>query len=330
MLLCISAVLAMVLIGPAVEIAPDSFADAAPLIPLTAAAMIWPAMLRTVNQQTSWPGRSRLTFIASAVIACVLFIAITALLAPEIGTYAAPVGMIAGLAPPCAYLFVRCQRSKDRIRFPYREVGTALAVAAVIGGGYELLPGLPIVVEILLAVVFGAAYLGALFVLRVIPESHWEALAHMARSLVSGRPDRFSPRRGLRALDQAQRGALREAVQSSWAARSRAEREGGGPVDAVAGDPADLTRWLRIAGDRGGVPVAKGTDLDGPIGEYLFSSEPTALRNAALRRLLGDGADAADVRALEDLVAHLATVPEGAWSGLRKSEEGKRVATSAG
>ena len=57
-LLCITAVLAMVLIGhAAVDIAPDSFADAAPLIPLTAAALVWPAMLRTVNQQTSWPGR---------------------------------------------------------------------------------------------------------------------------------------------------------------------------------------------------------------------------------------------------------------------------------
>ena len=37
-----------------------------------------------------------------------------------------------------------------------------------------------------------------------------------------------------------------------------------------------------------------------------------------MRRLLGDGADAADLRALEDLVSHLATVPDGAWAGRRK------------
>ena len=327
-LLCITAVLAMVLIGHiAVDIAPDSFADAAPLIPLAAAGLVWPAMLRTVNQVTSWPGRWRRTFVASAVGACILFIGITALLAPEIGIYAAPVGMIAGLAPPCAYLFIRGQRNKDRIRFPYREVGTALVVAGVVGGGYELLPDLPIVVEILLAVAFGGAYLAALFLLRVIPESHWEALAHMARSLVSGRPDRFSPRRGLRALDQWQRDGLRHAVRSSWAAGSRGEA--GETADGAAGDPAELMRWLRTAGERGGVPVGETTELDAAIGEYVFSSEPTALRNAALRRLLDEGADAADLRALEDLVSHLAIVPDGAWAGLRKSEE-KRVATSAG
>lgn len=328
-LLCITAVLAMVLVGHlAVDIAPGSFADAAPLIPLTAAALVWPAMLRTVNQVTSWPGRWRQTFVASSVGACVLFIAVTALLAPEIGIYAAPVGMIAGLAPPCAYLFIRCQRSKDRIRFPYREVGTALLVAGVIGGGYELLPALPIAVEILLAAVFGGAYLAALFFLRVIPESHWEALAHMARSVVSGRPDRFQPRRGLRALGQPQRDGLRDAVRSSWAARSRGDAAA--PADGTAADPAELTRWLRTAGERGGVPVGKGTERDGAIGEYLFSSEPTALRNAAMRRLLDDGADAADIRALEDLVAHLAIVPDAAWAGLRKGEEEKRAPTSAG
>ena len=45
-LLCISAVLAMVLAGSLiVELAPSSFADAAPLIPLTAASMVLPALL---------------------------------------------------------------------------------------------------------------------------------------------------------------------------------------------------------------------------------------------------------------------------------------------
>ena len=67
-----------------------------------------------------------------AVVAAVLFVVVTALLAPEIDIYAAPVGMIVGLLPPCAYLFIRGQRGPDRIAFPYREVGTALAVAAVI------------------------------------------------------------------------------------------------------------------------------------------------------------------------------------------------------
>ena len=319
-LLCISAILAMVLFGPViVDIAPDSFADAAPLIPVTAAAMVWPALLRTVNQQTMWPGRTKVTFIVSAVSAAVLFIVVTALLAPEIDAYAAPVGMIAGLLPPCAYLFIRGQRGPDRIAFPYREVGTALAVAAVIGVGYDLLESsVPAIVDIVAAVALAGLYVGLLFALRVIPESHWEALSHMARSLASGRPDRFQPRRGLRALDQPQRDVLRAAVDSCWAAKPTAPRA----PDGANGAPAELVRLLRAAGERGGVPVGEATALDAEIGDYLFSAEPTAMRNASMRKLLGEGADPADLRALEDLVSHLATIPDGAWAGRRKSEDG--------
>jgi O-antigen/teichoic acid export membrane protein len=317
-LLCISAVLAMVLAGPViVDIAPESFADAAPLIPVAAAAMVWPAMLRTVNQQTMWPGRTKVTFICCAVIAAVLFIAVTALLAPEIDIYAAPVGMVVGLLPPCAYLFIRGQKGPDRIAFPYREVGTALALAAVVGVAYSLLePSMGVLADILVALALAALYVGLLFALRAIPETHWEALIHMARSLASGRPDEFKPRRGLRALEQPERDALRSAVEGSWAARA-----GGVPGAGGNGSPEQLMRSLRTAGERGGVPVGEATPLDPGIGEYLFSSDPTAMRNAMMRRLLDDGADAADLRALEDLVSHLAAVPDGAWAGRRKRED---------
>ena len=318
-LLCITAVLMMVLLGRViVEIAPESFADAAPLIPITAAAMVWPALLRTVSQQTTWAGRTKAAFIGASVVAAVLFLGVTALLAPEIGTYAAPVGMIAGLAPPAVYMFVRCQRGPDRISFPYQEVGTALLIAALITVVYELLPSLPIVAEAAVALAFGALYVGLLFLLRVIPEAHWEALSHMTRSLVSGRPDQFRPRRGLRALEQSERDALRTAVDSSWAARGSAGEQDPDGSDRAGSE--QLVRSLRRAAAQGGVQVAEESPLDAEIGAYLFSSAPTAVRNADMRRLLGGGADAADLRALEDLVSHLATVRDDAWLGIRRNQ----------
>lgn len=317
-LLCVSAILAMVLIGRlVVEIAPSSFADAAPLIPITAAGMVWPALLRTVNQQTTWPGRTKVTFIVISVVAALLFIGATVFLAPEIGTYAAPVGMVIGLMPPSLYLFVRCQRGPDRISFPYREVGAAIALAVVIGGLFELLPSLPLAAEAGLALALGALYLALLFVFRVVPRSHWEALSHMTRSLPSGRPDRFKPRRGLRALDPGEREQLRAAVAASWATR-------GGAGPASAADRPELAsealvRSLRRAGERGGVPVGAPQDHDGQIAGYIFSAAPTAVRNAEMRRLLAEGADAADLRTLEDLVAHLAVIPDGAWTAQPRS-----------
>lgn len=318
LILCISAVLAMVLLGGVVvEVAPSEFSDLAPLIPLTALGMMGPALIRTVSQQTNWPDRTRATSIFSAAGAAALFIVVTMLLAPEIGVYAAPVGMIAGMLPPVVYILVRCQRGPDRIAIPYPAVGTALGLAIVVGGVYELLPSLPFAVETALALGFSALYLALLPVLRVLPEAHWDALRHMTRSLVSGRPDRFQPRRGLRALEQDERDGLRAAVARSWATRdrrSRSEADGG----RAGADSAELLGALRRAGERGGVPVGDPSPLDAEIGAYLFSSEPTAVRNATMRQLLGDGADAAELRALEDLVSHLATVPDEAWLGRRK------------
>jgi O-antigen/teichoic acid export membrane protein len=316
LILCISAVLAMILLSEVVvEIAPNEFTDVAPLIPLTALGMMGPAVIRTVSQQTSWPGRTRATSIACAAGAAALFIAVTLLLGPELGVYAAPVGMVAGMVPPVAYLLVRCQLGEDAIAVPYREVGTALALAAAVGGVYALLPSMSLGLEAVAAVALGAAYLLLLPVLRVFPESHWEALLHISGSLVSGRPDRFQPRRGLRALGQDERDGLRAAVAASWATRSRRTRPDSVPPGA---ESAALVGALRRAADRGGVQVGQPTPLDAEIGAYLFSSEPTAVRNAAMRRLLGNGADAAELRALEDLVSHLATVPDDAWAGRRK------------
>lgn len=317
-LLCVSAVLAMVLAANLiVELAPSSFSDAAPLIPLTAAAMVWPALLRTINQQTTWPGRTRKTFTTCAIGAALLFIGVTILLAPEIGNYAAPVGMIAGLAPPGLYLFIRSQNGPDRINFPYREVGIAIVVAAAVGAGHEALPSLPVAAEAAVAIAFGGLYLGLLLLLRVVPESHWEALIHMVRSLVSGRPDEFSPRRGLRALEPAEREALRAAVDGSWAARG--SKSGGDSNGQEGKASAELIGSLRTAGERGGVRVGAPTERDAEIAAYVFSSAPTAVRNAQMRTLLAEGADASDLRALEDLVAHLATIPDEAWRGERKN-----------
>ena len=322
-LLCVSAVLAMVLAANLiVEIAPSSFADATPLIPLAAGAMVWPALLRTVNQQTTWPGRTKATFITGSIIAALMFIGVTVLLAPEIGTYAAPIGMIAGLAPPSIYLFVRSQRGPDRINFPYQEVGTAIGVAVVLGAGHQLLPTLPVVAEAFVALAFGGLYVLLLFALRVVPETHWEALTHMVRSLVSGRPDRFSPRRGLRTLEPSEREALRAAVESSWAVRGTNVADDDGNGSASPEPSGDVIALLRRAGAGGGVQAGEPTDRDAEIAAYVFSAAPTAVRNAEMRRLLAEGAEASDLRTLEDLVAHLATIPEDAWRGKRKAASG--------
>jgi hypothetical protein len=253
------------------------------------------------------------------------------LLAPEIGIYAAPAAMLAGFLLPISYFFIRSQTGESPLAFPYPEVLKAIAVAILIGAGFHLLPDLPTAVELVLVVLLLALYGGLLFALRVIPENHWPALTEMATSVVTGRADRVNPRRGLRRLDAEDRERLRAAVRDRLPPDSfsqpakvpqRALREGRpvGPLEN--GTVGRRLVWaLRGAGRLGGSPVRRRSDWDSDrLAEFLFADEPAAVRSATMRTLLAEGADPADLRALEDLVQHLERVPDDAWEGAAAAE----------
>jgi O-antigen/teichoic acid export membrane protein len=323
-LVCILAVLAMVLAGKAlVDAAPSAYAGASSLIPLTALGFVGPALYRTVNQNVNIPNKRPL-FIGGVIAAALLFIGVTWALAGEIGAYAAPVGMIAGFGLPALFLFVRGQRGKKPLRFPYREVGTALLLAAAIAGGAELLPELNPWVDLLVAAGGCALWIALLVPLRAIPPEHWTPLVHMLRSFRRGTPVSFRPRKGLRALDPATRDELRLAVVG------RLPRE---RLLPEAGDEGLLlVRALRLVADAGGVPAGEPTRLDPEMAVFLFEDAPTAVRNASMRRLLDRGADANDLRSLEDLVAALERVPVEAWEDRpvkRRGHRGRRRRAAA-
>jgi len=310
-LLCILAVLIMILLGEViVEIAPPEYAGAAGLIPFTAAAFVMPALYRTVNQNTILEN-GRFIFVSGCLGAMVIFIGLTFLLAPEIGTYAAPVGMLAAFGLPAGYMFVRSQRGRRPVAFPYREVLTATLLAAVVAVGFALLPDWSIVAEAVIAALLILVYLASLVVFRVIPENHWLPLAHMARSTLRGSTVRgFNPRAGMRAIPQGQRRVLRQAIRQ-WV-----------PEDHLrTGSGVELVGILRRLGSAAGIPgIAAPTERDEEISVFLFERAPTAVRNASMRRLLEDGAPSDELRTLEDLVGHLRRVPNEAWRGEQKAK----------
>jgi len=310
-LLCIFAVLAMILLGEViVEIAPPEYADAAPLIPFTAAALVMPALYRTVNQNVILPN-GRLVFVSGCLGAMVIFIGLTLLLAPEIGTYAAPVGMLVGFGIPATYMFVRCQMGPRPIDFPNAEVVRSLVLAVVIAVGFAFVPEWGLAAKLAIALALLALFLVGLVALRVIPENHWQPLAHMARSTFRGSTVRdFNPRAGIRALPSEQRKALRKAVKQRFPAQHLRDGQG-----------VELVGILRRMGSEAGVQdIAAPSERDEEISVFLFEQAPTAVRNASMRRLLDDGTPSNELRALEDLVTHLGRVPKDAWRGERKQE----------
>jgi O-antigen/teichoic acid export membrane protein len=305
-LLCVFAVLVMILGGEVlVDAAPAAYAGAAGLIPWTAAAFVMPSVYRTVNQNVNL-SHKRALFIAGCVGAAVSFIVITLVLAPEIGAYAAPIGMLFGFGVPSVLMFARNQTGKRRIDYPYRAVLTALLLATAIAAAFQLLE-LGSLLELGIASLVLVVFLGILIPLRVIPEHHWRPLIHVARSVKSGTPADFRPRRGLRALEQPERDRLRAAIVG------RLPASGLRAADGAQG--AELVADLRRVGERGGIPVGAATPLDGEIAVFLFEDASRAVRDQSMRRLLAEGAESNDLRALEDLAAHLAKVPADAWEG---------------
>jgi O-antigen/teichoic acid export membrane protein len=311
-LICILAVLIMVMCGQVlVDAAPAAYADAAPLIPFTAFAFVMPALYRTVNQNVNIP-RKRPWFVGGVIAAAVMFIGITVLLVEEIDVYAAPVAMIIAFGIPASLLYIRGQRGGNPLRFPYREVLTALLLAVAIVGVFELLPEMSPVIELIIALALVGLWMVLLVPLRAIPQQHWRPLLHMLRSFRRGTPANFRARRGLRVLEPGEREQLRLAVGG------RIPRE---RLEPAAGDEGiRLVEALRRVGRRGGIPVHRSTAYDAGLAVVLFEDASTAVRNASVRRTLAEGADANDVRALEDLVSHLAKVPPDGWEGRKASE----------
>jgi O-antigen/teichoic acid export membrane protein len=316
-LICISGVFAITLFADVlIRVAPPEYESAAPLIPLSAAALMMPLLYRTVNGTVTWENKKRGTFIVGVVSGALSFIALTLLLGPELGIYAPPVALLVSFAVPITVTFVRGQLGAQPIEFPYTEVGVAVAIAAALAAGYHSLTPIGTVADLALAVLGMAIYVGLLFALHIIPASHWPALAHMVRSSVTGRADRFNPRRGLRSLDPEQRAALHAVVMTRVPEERlvpAADGQGSGDAAGERVPGEDLVRTLRRAGARGGMPVRRRSRHDAEIARFLFSDQPIAVRQATMRRLLAAGEEPGDLRALEDLVAHLAKVPEDVW-----------------
>jgi hypothetical protein len=232
--------------------------------------------------------------------------------------------MIVGFGVPASFLFNRGQRGAKPLHFPYRAVGTAFLLAVALAAGFQLLPEMNKFVELVIALGLIGLWIALLPPLRAIPPEHWKPLIHMVRSFRSGTPADFRPRKGLRSLEPGLRDELRRAVVGRLP-RDRLVAEDGA-------ESLRLVTALRQVGQEGGIPVGAATELDARMGPYLFEEASTAVRNASMRRLLELGAEANDLRALDDLVTTLARVPVEAWEDRpvkRRGHRGRRRRAAA-
>jgi O-antigen/teichoic acid export membrane protein len=308
LLVTLASLLAVTLFSdPIVSLAPPAYADAAPLIPLMAAAMISPTVFRMLQKSAKYR-RKRQIFIYSAVSAGVVFIAGCLTFIPWLGLVGAPVAMMVAFAAPGAYIFYLSQTGKEPIAMPYRSLALATIIAAACAVGYYAVAPSGIVLEIALGLGLLLAWAVLCLLTGVVPSYHRRPLIHMAMSAIGRGTAKFKPKRALRELDAEDREVLRLAIVERRPLAEIAPGGGNGGAERVA-------HALRRAAEAGGAFASSESGSDAAIAEYLFSTQTVASRDANAKRLIRDqGVSAGDLRELEAVVDDLERVPEDVWT----------------
>ena len=105
-----------------VRVAPPSYADAAPLIPLVAGGLVAPTVYRMINKSVKYADK-RAPFIIGAVVAMLAFVGLTLLLIPtRSGSRRTPVAMMIAFALPTIFVFFKSQRGRSPIILPWRPM----------------------------------------------------------------------------------------------------------------------------------------------------------------------------------------------------------------
>ena len=307
-----------VLANVLVRVAPASYADAAPLIPLLSAGLVAPTVYRMLNKSVKYSNK-RYPFIAGAVVAAVLFIVAAVVLIDAIGTAGAPLAMIIAFIPPSMFIFYRSQRGRSPIKLPWRAILTAAGLALAIGGLHALIDVGGLIPQILAGLAAIAAWVVLMVLTGAVPRYHRGPLIQMARQMVGRRRDRrFDPVLGLASLERPQRRALRRAVLG----RKGAAEATHGLLEIQEGREARvLAQILRRVAEEGGTPNLPDEwskprpRRDQAIGEFLFFSDgPIAERDQVGKRLLDSGAiEAFDLHTLEQTIAELRATPRSIW-----------------
>ncbi len=304
------------------RVAPESYADSAPLIPLISAGLVAPTVYRMVNKSVKY-GDKRIPFIVGAVCAALLFVGLSFLLVPPLGVIGTPLAMIAAFLPPAIYIFYRSQRGRSPIRMPWRMIVVSLGSGLAIAGLHMLVTDDGLFVQTLIGIAAMAAWVALVVLLGGIPREHRAPLWMMFKGLRrEGRA--FEPEAGLEALSPVERRALRRAIKRGMPPEKAIRIMGDDPINQPDADAeailVHLLRRVAVGGGVRGLPpnyskrVRPGRDSE--VGSFLFARGTIAERDQLGKRVISDGkTDAFDLHTLETVIDGLEALPGPAWAG---------------
>jgi O-antigen/teichoic acid export membrane protein len=309
-LVCITALLAVALFAPTiVRVAPPSFEDAGPLIPLLAAGAVMPYVLRGMNKAATMR-RKRRFYIIAVVSGALSFVGLALVLVPWLGLVGAPLAMMISFGLSSLFLFWRSQRGRKPLKLQYRSLAGAFLLALAAGTAYYVVDPSALVAQVALAVSLLAAYAALALVAGAVPRFHRAALVDMGRTAVRRHRHRLEPGQAIRDLSTDERAALRMAIADGRRPEEIGRALGG---NGEAGGERVVRALRRLAAERSPA-AARPTEHDGRIGEYLFSTASVASRDASAQRLLSEGVESADLHALEAVLEELERAPQEVWA----------------
>jgi O-antigen/teichoic acid export membrane protein len=284
-----------------VRIAPPSYREAAPLIPIMGLSLGLMGMYIVVRRVTSFPHRMRKLLIAN-VICTLLFFPIALVLMPALEAYGAAlsVGIVGFLLTASVLAFAQLGPTPTPIQ--YGRIGGAVAVAALCYGVEWALAGPAGSLQPVVALASLLAFPLILILSGLLPRSEAKALLWMIRSALGREEPAGAATEMLERVPAPQRRFLERVLDEGSVDKGLATELGMDTRELYR----EFVRALRRAGE-----IGTPGDADGEIGTYLLSDEPTGLRNAGAIRLWSEAVDPIELDELEQVCEQLRNARSG-------------------
>lgn len=288
-----------------IRIAPASYADAAPLVPMIGLGLVAFGVLMVIYRGVKLPGR-RGWHLGMMLAAAALFVASGLVLVPAYGGYGAAGAQIFAFGVPALVMLWVAQRSKHPLEIHYGRIALGLAIGVACIGAGQLLSPLAGDWRIAVDLVILAAFPGLLMLARAFPSeelSTFVDLSRLPRPRWRSAPvvERLS---GLDPIDRRALSALvGNGVPAAEAARALAMPE-----------PLMLSRFVASLREIGG--GGESNDRDADVASYLLSPRGVARRDRLGERLCEDGVDPFDLDLLDSTLGRLRRLPKREWERL--------------
>lgn len=340
---CIWAILALALLADLlIRVAPSSYADAAPLVPLIGLGMVACGVQLVIYRGAKFQNR-RNWHIGLLGLASLIFVLAGLVLVPSFGGYGAAAAQIVAFTVGAVILLWVVQRSEHPLELQYGKLGRAVGVGLLCIALGQLLAPLAGQWRILVDLAILAGFPALLVLARAFPSEELRAFVDISRPALPRPRRRRSSAIAAKVerLDQADRRTLSALLAGGATAGEAArtlsisEREMLGrfvaslrqlaPVRVRVTNGAGTAREADgVADDESEVETTDGEEkepkdpatLEAELASYLLSRRGVATRDELAERLCEDGVDPMDLDDLDSTLGRLRKIPRREWQRL--------------